>query len=207
MNTRYTASGTQGQTEPGSDGAVLANKLHITRPDEIEEVELLLLEQLYESVLALNLPARSIVVGDLVGWHRQWLGNVYPWAGELRGVNASKGGFTFAVATQVPRLLMEFERDCLARYTPAVGNGPTVLAEAIAITHAELILIHPFVEGNGRLARLLADVMAAQAGRPPLDYSAWDADRERYFAAIRAAMGRDYAAMRELVERALMPAE
>lgn len=36
------------------------------------------------------------------------------------------------------------------------------LIEAIAITHVELILIHPFREGNGRLSRLLADVMAVQ---------------------------------------------
>jgi cell filamentation protein len=207
MNTRYTVSGSQGETEPGSGDSVLANKLHITHPDEIEEVELLLLEQLYESLLLLNLPARAITVDDLVSWHRQWLGNVYSWAGELRGMNASKGGFMFAAAAQIPRLLTEYERDCLARYTPASGGDVAALAEAIAITHAELILIHPFVEGNGRLARLLADVMAVQAGHQPLDYSAWDADRERYFAAIRAAMGRDYTAMRELVVRALQPAE
>ena len=44
---------------------------------------------------------------------------------------------------------------------------------AIAETQVELIPIHPFREGNGRLARLLADVMAVQAGQDPLDYSAW----------------------------------
>lgn len=36
------------------------------------------------------------------------------------------------------------------------------IIEAIAVTHVELILIHPFREGNGRLSRLLADVMAVQ---------------------------------------------
>ena len=111
----------------------------------------------------------------------------------------------FAAAAQIPRLLHEFGRDCLARYTPAFGKNPEELAQAIAVTHAELILIHPFVECNGRLARLLADVMAVQAGHEPLDYSAWDAHRERYFAAIRKATGRDYAAMQELVSMALSP--
>ena len=203
MSTRYTVTGAQGATEPGSDGAVLANKLHITRPDEMDGVELLLLQKLYEALLIERLPQRPLVADDLITWHRQWLGNVYPWAGELRSVNTSKGGFMFAAAAQIPRLLAEFKRDCLARYTPAAGDDTLALAEAIAITHAELILIHPFVEGNGRLARLLADVMAVQAGREPLDYSAWDADRERYFAAIRIATGRDYIAMRELVSLAL----
>jgi cell filamentation protein len=77
------------------------------------------------------------------------------------------------------------------------------LAEAIAICHVELILIHPVREGNGRLARLLADVMAVQAGRGPLDYSAWDADKAAYFAAIQCGLDRDYAPMRELVSAAL----
>jgi cell filamentation protein len=203
MSNRYDIAGQQGATEPGADGKVLANKLHITDPVEMEEAELVLLEKLYESVLIERLPSRSITVEDLVDWHRQWLGNIYDWAGELRGVNASKGGFMFAAAAQIQRLLAVFERDCLARYTPAARQEKAALAEAIAVTHAELVLIHPFVEGNGRLSRLLADVMAVQAGREPLDYSGWDADRERYFASIRAALGRDYAALRELVTAAL----
>ena len=35
---------------------------------------------------------------------------------------------------------------------------------SIAMVHTELLLIHPFRDGNGRLARWLADIMAAQAG-------------------------------------------
>jgi cell filamentation protein len=67
-----------------------------------------------------------------------------------------------------------------------------------------LILIHPFREGNGRLSRLLADVMAVQAGRGPLDYSCWDADKAAYFAAIQRGMSRDYAPMCKLVSVALI---
>jgi len=72
------------------------------------------------------------------------------------------------------------------------------------MTHVELILIHPFREGNGRLSRLLADVMVVQAGRGPLDYSAWEADKAAYFGAIRAGMAKDYRPMQRLVEAALV---
>ncbi|MEC9357485.1 MAG: Fic family protein [Pseudomonadota bacterium] len=195
--------GDQGATQPGSAGLVLANKLGITNPEEMAEAELVLLEKIYDDVLVENLPVRALTVGDLKTWHRHWLGNVYTWAGEERSVNLSKGGFMFAAAAQIPRLLVEFERDCLSRYTPCTILGDEELTEAIAVTHAEFILIHPFVEGNGRLSRLLADVMAVQAGREPLDYSAWDADREVYFAAIRTALGTDYTAMQRLVAQAL----
>jgi cell filamentation protein len=44
------------------------------------------------------------------------------------------------------------------------------MAMAIAVVHAELLLIHPFRDGNGRLARWVADVMAIQAGYPTPAY-------------------------------------
>ena len=52
----------------------------------------------------------------------------------------------------------------------------------------------PFREGNGRCSRLLETLMALQAGLPPLDFGGIGGEaRRRYFAAIQAAMGRDYA--------------
>lgn len=203
MTNRYQAGGVQGESQPGSGDQVLANRLGITDAEEIAEAETILLQQLYEAVLLHDLPSRALRVEDLVGWHRRWLGNLYDWAGQMRSVNVSKGGFMFAAAGLVPQLLVTFERDCLARYTPCRGMGEAALAEAIAVVHVELILIHPFREGNSRLPRLLADVMAVQAGREPLDYSNWDADKPTYFAAIRDGQGNDYAPMKRLVELAL----
>ena len=203
MSNRYDVDGPQGAMQPGSDGQVLANKLGITDADEVAEAELLLLGQLYEAVLIDDLPDRTLALADLLTWHRRWLGNLYEFAGTLRSVNVSKNGFLFANAAFVPNLLQTFERNHLQRFTPCHETDATALAQAIAECHVELILIHPFRDGNGRLARLLADVMAVQAGRNPLDYSAWDADKESYFAAIRAGQGGNYAPMQRLVTSAL----
>ncbi|KIQ97324.1 Fic family protein [Lysobacter sp. A03] len=203
MSSRYSADGMQGESQPGSNGQVLANQLGITDADEIAEAEVLLLRKLYEAVLLSELPDRALIVQDLIDWHRRWLGNLYDWAGQMRSVNVSKGGFMFAAAGLIPSLLSDFERDCLARYTPCHDLDLNGLIEAIAVTHVELILIHPFREGNGRLSRLLADAMAVQAGREPLDYSAWDADKAVYFSAIQAGQGNDYEPMKSLVGFAL----
>lgn len=203
MSNRYQADGPQGASQPGAGGDALANRLGLTNSDEIAEAELILLGQLYETVLIDGLPHRALLADDLFTWHRRWLGNLYDWAGQLRTVNVSKGGFLFANAALIPSLLQAFERDCLARFTPCHGLLGDALIDAVAVTHVEIILIHPFREGNGRLSRLLADVMAVQAGHDPLDYSAWDADKETYFGAIRAGQGNDYAPMRRLVELAL----
>ncbi|WP_428385943.1 Fic/DOC family protein [Nevskia ramosa] len=203
MTDRYQADGPQADFEPGSGEQVLANKLGITEIADIEEAELILLEKLYDAVLVEALPERALTVADLRIWHRRWLGNVYSWAGEERSVNLSKGDFHFAIAAQIPRLLSVLERDCLLRFTPCDSLTDEALIEAIAVTHVEFILIHPFREGNGRLSRLLADVMAVQAGRDPLDYSPWDADRQSYFDAIRRGLANDYEPMKQLVATAL----
>lgn len=63
----------------------------------------------------------------------------------------------------------------------------------------ELILIHPFREGNGRIARLLSVLMGLQAGLPPLDFTGMDGvKRDEYFAAVRAGMDLDYKPMERI---------
>lgn len=203
MATRYDVSGTEGEFEPGSGERVLRNLVGIRSQEDMDELELGLLGQLYEDLLIHHLPDRTLTTQDLQTWHRRWLGNVYVWAGEFRSVNMSKDGFPFAAAAQIPRLLDEFDRTCLARWTPCHGQTQASLIEAIAITHVELILIHPFREGNGRLSRLLADVMAVQAGCEPLDYSSWESDKSGYIRAIHAGLTGDYAPMQACVAQAI----
>ena len=207
MSNRYSVAGPEGEFEPDSNGQVLRNKQGIAASADMDELELSLLVQLYQEVLGEQQPTGVLRVSDLRNWHRWWLGNVYEWAGQDRSVNMSKGGFAFAAAAQVPRLLQEFEKNCLSRWTPCDGLAGDELVEAIAVTHVEFILIHPFREGNGRLSRLLVDVMAVQAGHQPLDYSAWDARKDEYIAAIHAGFSGNYAPMKALVAEALEAGE
>ena len=127
---------------------------------------------------------------------------MYSWAGEYRNVNLGKGGFQFAAASLIPRLMDQFEREVLARHTPCKAGPNEAIARALAVVHAELILIHPLREGNGRLARLLAMLMALQAGLPPLDFSPMEGRGKRaYIAAIHAALGRNYQPLERLFLR------
>ena len=48
-------------------------------------------------------------------------------------------------------------------------------------------------EGNGRVSRLLAILMALQAGLPLLDFSGFEKERQQeYFAAVRYGLDRNY---------------
>lgn len=203
LTDRYDTSSTpEGQFQPDSDNQVLRNKLGITDPAEMDDIELDLLVQLTESVLEEVVEDQTITARDLSEWHRRWLGNVFEWAGRFRCVNMGKGDFHFAAAHLVPKLMEEFSQKYLTLYTPCNQMDESKLVDALAIVHIEFVLIHPFREGNGRLSRLLAIVMALQAGQPLLDFSYFDEHKTEYFAAIQAGLD-DSEPMKEMFRQVL----
>lgn len=205
MTNRYATHHTaQSEYQRGSHGRVLANKLGITRVRDIQQAESEALLAVTESLILKLTDRHRFTADDLCTFHRWWLGDIYTWAGQYRQVNMGKGGFQFAAAHLVPRLMAEFERGVLAVQTPCRGMGVERLIQALARTHAELILIHPFREGNGRLARLLNALMAFQAGFPALDYGGIKGrNKQDYVVAVHAAVGRDYTPM-EAVFRSVL---
>lgn len=78
-------------------------------------------------------------------------------------------------------------------------------ARALAVVHTELVLIHPFREGNGRCSRLLAVLMGLQAGLPALDFDGVRGEeKRRYIAAVQAGLDRDYEPMTAVFRRIIM---
>ncbi len=194
---RYdTSNHIEDHCEPGSNGKVLKNLLGITSLQEMQSAETEALWAAEEQLLKEVGQDQAFTTQDICSMHRLWLGGIYAWAGRYRQVNISKDGFSFAMAHTVPVLMESFEREQLQRYTPCFFDTREEIAQALAEVHVELMLIHPFREGNGRLGRLLATLMGLQAGLPPLDFSKMAAEsKEDYFSAVRAGMDRDYRPM------------
>ena len=197
---RYdTAILTEDQYEPGSDGTVLKNLCGVTSKEELERIEEIQFEQLMEKSVQHFDADHRFTLQDILWLHRFWLEKLFSWAGSYRSVNIGKNGFMFAAAAHIPELMIQFEHQQLARLTPCRFASIEEVAASLAEVHVELILIHPFREGNGRIARLLSVLMALQAGLPPLDFSAIQGTyREEYFSGIRAGMDRNYRPMEEI---------
>ena len=193
---RYAAQGPEAEFEPGSRGRVLRNLLGIRSVREMERRET---ETLFIATQRLIDSTRSdqrFTTEDIREMHKLWLSGIYAWAGQYRSVNLTKGSFMFASASQVPRLMRELESGPLREFTPCLFGAADEQARAMAIVHAEVVLIHPFRDGNGRCARLLAVLMGLQAGLPVLDFTGVRGhEKTRYVAAVHAALDRNYEPM------------
>ncbi|OOE43741.1 cell filamentation protein Fic [Salinivibrio kushneri] len=197
---RYQTQSSEAQYQPDSGEQVLKNHIGVKEPTEMDDIEANLLSKLYERVFTGGHFPRQLRFGTLASWHRQWLGNVYPWAGQVRNVELSKGGFRFTSPKQIGPCLRQFESAFLNQY-PEVSVMPrATLIHYLAQSHVELILIHPFREGNGRISRLLIDVLCQQAGLGLLDYRLWEENKDFYVAAIQAGVGHDYQHMERLID-------
>jgi cell filamentation protein len=187
------------QFESGSDGLVLKNLMGITNRDDVEIAETAELWFAEGELVKQIKEDQTFTAIDICSIHKLWLGKIYPWAGQYRQVNISKDNFGFAMARVIPMMMATFENEQLAKYTPCLFEDHDDLAIALAEVHVELMLIHPFREGNGRLGRLLATLMALQAGLPPLDFSEMAGHlKEKYFEAVRFGLDKNYLPMQEM---------
>lgn len=189
----------EAQHEPGSHGRVLRNKLGIKSKREMERIEWEAQIKALSEIAGLYGKTHRFTAKDICKIHKVWLGDIYEWAGKYRKVNVGKGDFQFAASAYIPRLMEDLENGPLKKSTPCNFKTLDEIVTAIAIVHVELVLIHPFREGNGRAARLLADLMVMQADYPPLDYTDLEKGKwKQYIAAIHAGLNRDYEPMARL---------
>lgn len=190
--------------QPGSNKTVLKNKLGVTSEKIMEEKESVLLQQAYEKMVDMYDAHHTFTAKDVCDLHKLWLGGIYVWAGSYRSVNISKGGFVFAAAHLIPKLIQDFENNYLGKFTPTRASDTDQLAKALAVIHVEYILIHPFREGNGRLGRMLATLMSLQAGFPVLDFSDITGNsRAHYFSAVQKGIDCNYGPMIDIFKQVI----
>jgi Fic-DOC domain mobile mystery protein B len=126
--------------------------------------------------------------------HQRMFGDVWQWAGTFRTTERNIGIQAYRIATELASLLNDI------RYWIAHQTFPP---DEIAIRfHHRLVAIHPFPNGNGRHARLAADLLSERLGGGPFSWGGGRLTdigelRARYIAALRAADNHDIAPLLE----------
>jgi cell filamentation protein len=79
--------------------------------------------------------------------HYYLFNGLYDFAGKVRTLNISKGGFRFANALYLNEILVKIEQ------------MPENSLEEIIAKYIEMNIAHPFMEGNGRTMRIWLDMI------------------------------------------------
>ena len=128
--------------------------------------------------------------GFLNTLHKRMYGNVWQWAGTYRKSQKNIGIEFHKVPMELRKLL----DDC--RYWVKHNTYPA--DEIAARFHHRLVWIHCYPNGNGRHARLAADLLLTALSRERFSWGSANlidagATRANYVAALRAADHHDYA--------------
>ena len=128
--------------------------------------------------------------------HKKMCGNVWRWAGDYRTSGKNIGIDAYLIPTELRQLL----DDC--RYW--IENGTYEPDEVAARFHHRLVSIHCYPNGNGRHARLAADLLLKSMGQERFSWGGknlvdLNETRKRYIAALREADGHDIGLLLEFV--------
>ena len=119
----------------------------------------------------------SIEVGTVKGLqqiHAYLFGGLYDFAGQIRSVNISKGGFTFAPVAFLSQTLHNIEQMSEETF------------DEIADKYVEMNVAHPFREGNGRTTRIWLDLILKKRLGQCIDWS--QIDKYAYLAAMEKSV-------------------
>ena len=87
-------------------------------------------------------------------------------------------------------------------HTNAAPSSTGELIDHVAVTHARFEQLHPFVDGNGRVGRLLVNLVLVRNGHAPVTVAA--RDRARYARALHRADTGDHSSLAELFARSIL---
>jgi len=133
--------------------------------------------------------------------HRHLFQDVFPWAGELRVVNISKGNSMFGPALHIASAL----EDALAklqREDLLINLSAPAFAMRAAFYLGEINAIHPFREGNGRAQREFIRQLALHAAHP-LSWAGFT-QQQMTDASIASHTRGDNAQLAAIIEAALL---
>jgi len=169
---------------PIDDLSGLKNKLRKSRR-EVAEDEAENIRKAIVKLLATK-PTQRSAPFDYV-WmlkvHRLMFGNVWTWAGDLRHTETSIGVAPERIGEQLGGLALDI----------AVWDDKWPRIEQAATLHYRAVHIHPFVNGNGRWSRMLANIWLRRHGLPVIEWPephlghVESEIRTEYIAAIKSA--------------------
>lgn len=195
---KYQISYDQNENLPNKKGLINKEEIDLAEFEGFLTAEILLTNKL-SSNTKFNLKYIQHI-------HLLALNDLYGFAGKWRTVNLSKGGFVFVSAQFLDQTMQYFENEMLKGLPKKYASKEDLLND-VAKIHAELLFIHPFREGNGRTARILANLMCRKYDYEPPRWELISKDENQplnfgiYVKAVQQAANQDYTLMQQIFKQ------
>lgn len=183
------------------DSNISINKLDIHDSQLIHELERELLLQTYE-YFHTTLEENTIFDKNYLSLiHHHLFEKLYTWAGDYRTINISKGTSIFCPYINLDSfssdIFKQLEKENYLRdfESPSLRES---FAKRLAYYMCELIVLHPFNEGNGRSLRLYFDMIVTYNGYDYIDYAS-TLNEDAFITASIDCMETDCSKMQEII--------
>lgn len=146
-----------------------------------QRIQIEVADEWWGNLLNFDVPMRDLLNDHFArDLHRRLYAPIWEWGGRQRARETNIGIAPEHIAVQMRNAL----DDLSYQWEHRTGIDARTLGIA---THAALVRIHPFVDGNGRVTRLLADLvyLAGQTGLEPIHAYDWEIDRIAYIRLLR----------------------
>ncbi|AHF75501.1 Filamentation induced by cAMP protein [Sodalis praecaptivus] len=152
---------------------VLRNVLNIHEAAGLQEAELALTAL---RAASLTLGPANMGLPWLCAIHHTLFQDIYPWAGQLRSVDIYQNDVRFChfayLETEGNAVMQRLEEEDYLRDLPFEP-----FCDQLAVFYADINMLHPFREGNGRAQRIFFEQLIIHAGYDirwhPLDRQDW----------------------------------
>lgn len=158
-------------------------------------------------IAATKPPITSDLIQDI---HKVGFGFIFPnWAGKFRLIEVTVGSYNPPPHYELPQLIKSLSDDLAERikHLPSSFEQEKYLAEVISLLawfQHRLVWIHPFQDYNGRIARLLTNLLLLNLELPIIEIKAGaKEDREKYIKAIKEADKGNLTKLENLLTQAL----
>lgn len=197
MNSMDVFATDDNSTPLAPDEAVGLKLKWITMRSELNEAET---RNILQSQIWLQTSPPKEILSDIFlrKLHKKMFGMVWSWAGNYRMTERNIGVSPFQISIKLQNLFDDVKF--------WIENKIYSEKEIAVRFHHKLVAIHPFPNGNGRISRVMADLLAKKLTGQTLYWGDSNLTeisklRKKYIDALHDADNSDYNALLEFVER------
>ncbi len=177
------------------------NKLGLTSKEVINEYEAkgIATAELFVFELDIEIEFSAQLILQI---HKIAFDELYDWAGKWRTTEVTVGQLIPPNANQVLHSIYQFIDNL--NFKISIAETEDSFVECLLYCHYEFIRIHPVNNGNGRLGRILMNIVAMKFGYQPLElYYREGESRKIYINAMKAADKGNFKLLENLIREEL----